>query len=75
MSDQTHSGEKETEIGRTLLQAVEIATGDIIEEQHWVSTRVRTSQEPGFQGKVRIRSCRRQSSVESEYLVRRPITL
>ncbi len=75
MSDQTHPGEKETEIGQTLLQAVEIATGRTIEEHHWVSTRIRTSQELGLEGKFRIRSCREQLSVDSKYLVRCSITL
>ena len=75
VSDQTHPGEKETKIGYTLLRAVEIATGRIIEEQYWVSTRVRTSQEPGFEGKLRIRSSREQLSVDSKYLVWCSITL
>ncbi|KAK0513614.1 hypothetical protein JMJ35_003978 [Cladonia borealis] len=65
VSDQTHPGEKETKIGHSLLRAVEIATGRIIEEQYWVSTRVRTSQEPGFEGKLRIRSSREHLSVDT----------
>lgn len=75
VSDQTHTGEIETKIGQTLLQAVEIATGRIIEEQHWDSTRVRNSQEPGLEGKVRIRSCREQLSIDSKLFVHCSITL
>ena len=73
--DQTHPREKETKNGQTLLQAVEIATGRIIEEQYWLSTRVPNSQDPGLEGKVRIRSCREQSSVDSKLFVHCSITL
>ena len=69
VSDQTYPGEQETKIGHTLLRAVEIATGRIIEEQYWIFTRVRTSQEPGFESKLRIRSSREHLSVDSKHLV------
>lgn len=78
VSDQTHPGEKETEIGRTLLQAAEIATGRMIEEQYWISSRVCASQEPSLEDKFRIRSCREQLSVppfDSKCLVRCSIPL
>ena len=75
VSDQTHPGEKETKIGHTLLRAVEIATGRIIEEQYWVSTRVPTFQEPEFEGTLRIRSSREHLSIDSKHLVCYSITL
>lgn len=76
--DQTDPGENEAEIGQTLLQTADISTGRIIEEQHWIPLRVRTFQEPGLEGKFRIRSYRGQSPVskiDSKYLVRYSITL
>ena len=73
VSDQTDAGQNEAEIGQTLLQTADIATGRMIEEQHWISLRVRTFQEPGLEGKFRIRSYRGQSlvsKIDSKYLLR-----
>ena len=75
VSDATHPGEQKTEIGHTLLRAVEIATGRVIKEQYWISTRVRTSQEPGFESKLRIRSSREHLSVDGKHLVCCSLTL
>lgn len=54
--DQAGVGENETEIVQTLLQIADVPVGRITEEQHWISSKVRISQEQGLEGKFRIRS-------------------